>query len=422
MSEKINDFSGTYYLILIFSMSLLKYPRQIGVGDTKITPYAKALVKKVLDSNRLSYGPFCREFEDQFAKIHGRRFAILANSGTSALQVALHALKIKYCWPDQAEVLVPALTFVATVNIITANNLKPVFVDVDPKTYNLDPKKIEAKITKKTKAIIPVSLCGLPCEIDKILKIAKKYRLKVLEDSCETMFVKYRGKPAGSLADVACYSTYVAHLITTGVGGFIATNDRELAILSRSLVNHGRDSIYIAIDDDAGKKGRQLKEVMGRRFSFIHQGYSYRITEMEAALGLGELKNWRANIKKRQNHARFLIKSLKPFQQYLQLPSWPAAAEHGFMMFPLTVVSQKIKRDDLTLFLEEHNVETRPLLPLINQPIYRRLFGNLEPQLPVAAYLTHHAFYIGCHPFLGQKELNYIVKVFQAYFKERGLF
>lgn len=398
-------------------MAFKKYPKQIGVGDAVISPYAKKLVKQVLDTGRLSYGPMSKEFERQFAEIHQRKFAIVTNSGTSALQVALHALKIKHKWSKDSEVIVPALTFVATVNIVLANGLKPVFVDVDPQTYNIDPLKIESKISKKTKAIIPVDLCGLPCEIDKVKKIAKKYKLKILQDSCENMFTKYNNRPVGYFSDIACHSTYVAHMITTGVGGLITTNDEELAVLSRSLVNHGRDNIYISIDDDKNKKGKGLAEVMGRRFSFIHQGYSYRITEMEAALGIAELKTWRANLRKRKANGRKLISGLKPFKDYIQVSSWPKKAEHGFMMFPIVVTNKKIKREDLTLFLEEHNVETRPLMPLLNQPIYKKLFGNLEPKYPVATHLRKNAFYIGSHHGLTKKELNYIIKVFKEYFK-----
>ena len=395
---------------------LQKYPKQIGVGDAVITVEAKRLVKKVLDTGRLSYGPMCKEFEQQFAEIHQRKFALVTNSGTSSLQVALHALKIKYKWPQGAEVIVPALTFVATVNIILDNGFKPVFVDVDPKTYNIDPQKIEARITKKTKAIIPVDLCGLSCEIDKIKKIARRYNLKILEDSCEAMFAKYKSKPVGSYSEITCHSTYVAHMITTGVGGLITTNNNELAVLCRSLVNHGRDNIYIAIDDDQGKKGKKLAQVMGRRFSFIHQGYSYRITEMEAALGIAELKTWKSNLKRRKDIGNKLINGLKQFSDYIQLPSMPKGAEHGFMMFPIVVINKKVNREDLTLFLEEHNVETRHLVPLLNQPIYKKLFGNLEPKYPIATYLRKNAFYIGSHHGLTDKEVNYIIKVFKEYF------
>jgi len=395
-----------------------KYPKQIGVGIFKITEEAKKNVQTVLDNERLSYGSFSQEFEAEFAKIHEQKFSLFLNSGTSALQVALNALKIKHNWKNGDEVLVPALTFVATVNTISQNKLKPVFVEVDPISFNIDPKEIGKRITKRTRCIVPVSLCGLPCEIDEVNKIAKKYKLKVLEDACETMFVKHKGKAVGSKADIACYSTYVAHMITTGVCGFVATNNKDYAILSRSLINHGRDNIYIKIDDDKGKKGKKLAQVMEKRFSFIHEGYSYRMTEMEAALGVVELKHWKTTLKKRKDNAEKLKKGLKEFEKYLQSPTWPKYSDHGFMMFPLVV--KGINRDKLTLFLEEMNIETRPLVPLINQPYFKKLYGDLSKKYPVADHLTKNAFYIGSHPGLTDKEIKYIICVFKEYFKKYG--
>ena len=142
--------------------------------------------------------------------------------------MAVACLKELHGWHDGDEIIVPAVTFVATANVVVDHNLKPVFVDVDPVTYNIDPAKIEKRITKKTKAIMVVHLFGQPAEMDPILKIARKYKLKIIEDSAETMFVKYKGTPVGSFGDIACFSTYVAHLIVTGVGGVVATNDGTL--------------------------------------------------------------------------------------------------------------------------------------------------------------------------------------------------
>jgi len=196
-----------------------KAKKQIGVGGIVLGKKEKEYLAQVISSNRLSYGPFSKKFEQKFAKAHGTRFGLFMNSGTSALQVALAALKEKYQWKDGDEVLVPAATFIATSNVILQNNLTPVFVDVDEATYNIDPSLIENKITKRTRCIIPVHLFGLPCDMKPIMNIAKRHNLRVLEDSCETMFAKDQGKSVGSFGDIACFSTYVAHLIVTGVGG-----------------------------------------------------------------------------------------------------------------------------------------------------------------------------------------------------------
>lgn len=400
---------------------LRKRKKQIGVGGMVLTPLHKRLVAQVLDSGRLSYGPFLKSFEAKFAKLHDRRFAVSANSGTSALQVAVHALKEINGWKDGDEVIVPALTFIASSNVVLQNNLKPVFIDIDPRTYHLDPAKIEAKITKRTRAIMPVHLFGLSADMKPIMAIARKRRLRVIEDSCEAMFVTYRGDPVGSQGNIACFSTYMAHLITTGVGGFLCTDDPNIAAKARSLVNHGRDNIYIAADDDSGLNSRALKQVMSRRFNFVSVGYSYRLTELEGALGLAELAGWRKNLAVRHRNAEYLSRGLKPYRTRLQLPWWPSYSEHGFMMFPIVVKTDTFTRDDLTGWLEHWNVETRPLMPLLNQPIYQKLFGNLEPKYPVATWARKNGFFIGCHPELGKVELDYVIEVFRRFFRDKKL-
>lgn len=382
-----------------------------------VSSLAKKYVNQVLKTGRFSYGPFLKSFENDFARLHDRSFGISSNSGTSSLQVAVHALKKIYKWNDGDEVLVPALTFIATSNVVLSNNLKPIFVDVDPRTYNIDVNKIEEKIGPKTRAIIPVNLCGLPSDMVKIMAIAKKHNLKVVEDSCETMFVKRDGKVVGSLSDISCFSTYVAHILTTGVGGLALTSDPKLAVKIRSLVNHGRDSIYISIDDDKNKNKKELKEVISRRFSFVDVGYSYRLTEFEGALGLAALKNYKKEIKIRQKNAVLLIKGLSKFSDFLQLPSIPKGAEHAFMMFPIIAIKGKTDPVELVNWLESYSVETRPLFPLLSQPIYREIFGDLRPQYPVATFLNKNGFYIGCHAQFRPSDIKYIISVFEKFFK-----
>jgi dTDP-4-amino-4,6-dideoxygalactose transaminase len=204
--------------------------KQIGVGGFRATAKTKELVMAVLDSNRLTAGPMMARFENEIAAIHGCRFGLMSNSGTSALQIALAALKEVHNWNDGDEVLVPALTFVATSNIVMYNNLKPVFVDVDPQYYTMDPSKIEARLTSRTRAIIPVHIGGLPCDMDSILEIAGDHNLKIIEDSCEAMFAHDKGRPVGSFGEIGCFSTYIAHMTTTGVGGICTTNDPVLFV------------------------------------------------------------------------------------------------------------------------------------------------------------------------------------------------
>jgi len=395
--------------------------RKIGVGTVLISEQAKKNVMEALNANRLSYGPFLNRFENKFAELHNRKFAISCNSGTSALQIALGALKEIHFWKDGDEVIVPAITFIATSNIVLQNGLKPVFVDVDPATYNIDSSKIEAKITKKTKAIIPVHLFGLSAEMEPIMKLARRRNLKIIEDSCETMFVNYKGKPVGSRGDISCFSTYAAHLIVTGVGGLALTNNPKYAVVMKSMMNHGRDSIYLNIDaDDKLKNEKEVFKMADRRFSFIRMGYSFRLTELEGALGVAELQTRQTNLRKRLSNAEYLIKNLSKYFQYIQLPDWPNYSEHAFMMFPIVIKSKKINRSRFITFLEKNGIETRYMMPLLNQPYYKKIFGNLEDKYPVAKWINRNGFYIGCHQNLNKDDLDYIVSIFDKFFSNES--
>lgn len=395
--------------------------RHIAIADLRISDKAKKYVAEVLDTNRLSYGKFTEKFEKEFARAHRRKFAIVSNSGTSGLQVALHALKEIYGWADGEEVLVPAITFIATSNVIIHNNLKPVFVDVEKDFYCIDPKKIEEKITEKTRAIMPVHLFGQSADMRPILRLAKKYQLKILEDSCEAMFVRYKGKPVGSLGDVSVFSTYVAHIIVTGVGGIVTTNDELLATTIKSLMFHGRDNIYLNIDDDDTKNRVRLNSLIERRFQFDHIGYSYRLTELETALGLAELEKKDRIVKKRISVGKQITRTLSKFDKFMQLPKERENAQHIYMLYPIVLTDSRIDKEDLLLYLEENGIETRLFMPILSQPIYKKIFGDIEDHYPVAKSLVKNGFIIGSHPYLLKGDIKYIQNIFRTFFKKQGL-
>lgn len=377
----------------------------IGVGTFTVTPLMREYVNSVLDSGRISYGDYSREFESQVAALHGWDHAVLSNSGTSSLHVAIQALKETRGWNDGDEVIVPAVTFVASVNTVLHNRLTPVLVDVDREYYELDPERIERAITPKTRAIMPVHLFGQPCDMTLITAIARWHHLAVIEDSCECMFAAHGGYRAWG--DVACYSTYVAHLISTGVGGLSATNDAELAVKMRSLVNHGRDGIYISIDDD----DKPSREIINRRFRFENIGHSFRITELEAAIGLAQLNTWQEMIDKRRENATYLTTRLESYRDRLQLPAMRPDTEHSWMMYPLIVLNGS--RDGLCEYLEQHGIETRGMLPLTNQPCYRGLWNLAD--YPVANWINRNGFYIGIHQDLTHGHLDHITATVKAY-------
>lgn len=366
----------------------------VDMANWEVTRKQKKLVKQVLKSGRLTYGDKTRELEERFAEIHNVDYALFTSSGTAALKIALGALKDKYGWKDGDEVIIPAVTFIATMNAVLMNNLKPVLVDVRADTVNLDTLLVGKAITSKTRAILPVHLLGQPADMTEIMRIARKHKLRVVEDSCETMFVnKVQG-------DVACFSTYLAHLLVTGVGGFACTNDPELATIMRSMMFHGRDESYLNIDDKP--------DDISKRFYFPRFGYSDRMTELEAALGLGDLDNWEKMIEKRQDNARYLKDGL----YYLPEVELPVKdfSKHAFMFFPMLVD----ERDGLMLHLERQGIQTRTMMPLTTQPLVR---PYLKGKYPNADYVNEHGLLIGCHQYLKKKDLDHIIRSIKEFYR-----
>lgn len=388
---------------------------KIGVGTYNANQQAYDYIKQVLDSGRLSYGPFSKKLEERFASLHGCKFGVLSNSGTSSLQVGLQALKELHGWQDGDEVLVPAVTFVATVNVVLHNRLTPVLVDVESDHYGIGAEFIESAITKKTKAIIPVHLFGQPCNMRDITEIANRHNLKILADSCEAAFATHNELPIGAWGNIVVFSFYVAHLLTAGVGGITITNSDKYAGVLRSLVNHGRcTEAYFSIDDDDGLIEENLHSVVAKRFLFNHIGHSFRITEFEAAIALSQIDDMPDIIHRRQLNAGVLTRSLLPLQHRLQLPSLRPNTSHSFMMYP--IVMREEEKWGLCNYLEEKGVETREMLRLTDQPCYKGLW---EPRdYPVAEWINRGGFYVGCHQGLTFGDMEVIAELIHGWCKE----
>ena len=251
--------------------------REIGVGGFAVGARARRYIDQVLRSNRLSYGPFHRRFEAAFADEHDSRQAVFCNSGTSALHLAVQALKEKHLWKDGDEVLVPAVTFIATSNVVLHNRLKPVFVDVDPLTYNIDPAKIEAKLTRRTRAVMPVHLLGLPADMDPIRAIAARRGLKIVEDSAETMFARYKGRKVGSLGDVGCFSFHETKNLTCGEGGALTLNRARFVERAEVLREKGTNrSKFFRGEVD--------------KYTWIDLGSNFLMSELNAAFLAAQLE------------------------------------------------------------------------------------------------------------------------------------
>jgi CDP-6-deoxy-D-xylo-4-hexulose-3-dehydrase len=382
--------------------------RRIGVGTADITQSDRDRVQRVLESGRLSAGPMMSEFESRFAAAHERRHAAMCNSGTGALQLALQALKERYGWADGAEVVVPAMTFVATVNIVLFNRLTPVLADVDPLTFNLEPDAAAAAVTDRTVAMIPVHLFGQPADMTRLMPVAERHGLRVVEDSCETVGVRHRGRIVGTFGDFACFSTYMAHIVTTGVGGLALTDDEENITRFRSLMNHGRNPRYLRIDDDQGLDDEELLRVVWSRYDFVSIGQSYRATEMEAALGIGQLDRLEEKQARRRQVAARLLETLD--DPALQLPTAAEGNEHAYMMFPI-ICREPGLRDRLVVALERAGIETRFLLPIIGQPCYDGVLNLPAGAFPNARHALENGFYIGCHPGMTDDDVDYVAEI-----------
>lgn len=386
---------------------------KIGVGCASITDLEKKYVLDALDNQRLSQGKYVATFEKKFSEMHNVKYGVMCNSGTTALELALCTLKETENWDNNSEVLVPAITFIATSNACIHVGLKVVFVDVDINTYNIDPNEIEKHITPNTKCIIPVHTFGMPCDMKRIMDIAKKYNLKVLEDCAESHFAKINGIPVGSFGNFSAFSTYVAHTITTGIGGVVCTNDRQDMEILRSLVAHGRACTCekcIASDSNQVCPIRMQTDI-DKRFQFVRLGYSYRVGEIEGALGLAQIERVDSIMSKRRENAEYLTRKLTIFDEKLQLPRPIKGIEHTYMMYPILIKRNSgILRRDLIEYLEKNNIETRPMLPLLNQPIYKKMFGDIENDFPNAKYINYNGFYVGCHHELVKDDLRRIVK------------
>jgi dTDP-4-amino-4,6-dideoxygalactose transaminase len=348
-----------------------------------------------------------KNFEDAFAIYHRVTQAVMTNSGTSALVVALQALKEIEEWPPGTEIICPAITFVATVNAVIHCRMTPVLVDVDPTTYTIDRDKIEAAISPRTKAIIPVHAFGLPADMSPILKLANDYNLKVIEDACESLGATYNGHTVGSLGDIGCFSFYMSHHITAGVGGMTITGNPWYARKMRSLVNHGWDRKEAPMDATEFDF-----DAIRQRYHFKAIGHSFRATEFEAAIALPQLDALKEIIKARVDNAKTLTAGLKPFADKLQLPKCPYNRSHALMMYPL--VLREGDKWDLIRHLEKAGIETREMLPLTNQPCYDGLFD--EDDYPVAKWINEQGFYVGCSQYLNESQMNWIGAQVGGYF------
>lgn len=375
----------------------------VTLGSYTTTDAIRQAVNAVLDSGRLSYGPVTRQYEQRFAEMHGCSFGIASNSGTSSLVVALQTLKELGGWADGDEVICPSLTFVATVNAVLHNRLTPVLVDVNA-FFNIDPGLIEPAITERTRCIIPVHLFGQPADMPKLCRIAEKHDLRIIEDSCEAMLATVNNQPVGSWGDIACFSTYTAHLLVTGVGGMAATNNPDYAQKMRSLVNHGIDLAELPTGEHYDPTW------LARKFRFTSVGHSFRITEIEATIGLAQLDDLPQAIEQRKRNAEYLSDRLFSLTRHLTLPLTAWNATHSWMVYP--IVAHRVSKWPVMQYLQQHGIECREMMPLTCQPCY----NFCEDDYPVAKWCNEHGLYLPIHQDLTTEQLDHMADTLIGYF------
>lgn len=267
--------------------------------EADITDEEIEAVLEVMRNRKLSQlaGSYVEDFEVEFARYVGVKYAVAANSGTSALSLAVAALQIG----TGDEVVLPPYTFVATANGILQQNAIPIFADVDPETFNLDPRKLEQKISDKTRAIMPVHMMGQPCDMDPILEIARKHDLFVIEDAAQAAGAEYKGKKTGSIGDVGCFSFYLNKNMTTAEGGMIVTNNEEVARRAATLRNHCRPDVS------------NIPNVPAYNV-FTGIGWNLRMNSLQAVIGSAQLKRLDESNKRREANAQFIRKHAEPFE------------------------------------------------------------------------------------------------------------
>ncbi|MEJ5258005.1 MAG: DegT/DnrJ/EryC1/StrS family aminotransferase [Fervidobacterium sp.] len=341
--------------------------------------------RKILDSGYFVQGEQVRIFEEKLKEYLGTKYCIAVSSGTAALHLALLALNIH----EGDEVIVPSFTFPATVNVIELVKAKPVFVDVDLDTYNINVKQIESKITSKTKAIMPVHLFGNPAEMDVILEIAKKYELKVIEDAAGALGSLYKGRKCGTIGDIGCFSFHPRKVITTAEGGLVVTNDDEIARKIFALRNHGFFQV-------------------GNNREFLMPGLNYRMNEFEAALGIVQMEKLDEMVSQRIKIANEYMKRLEKIKG-LSLQKTTDDCVNSYQAF--VVMHNAFTNSEIIQKLSRYGIETTVGAFAVHElSYYKDIYRCSSEDFPNAKVLHDKAFAIPIYNDMVMEEIEYVVE------------
>lgn len=356
----------------------------ISIAQVRVSAGALRAVERVLRSGRLRQGPVTAEFERRFARAVGARHAVAVNSGTSALFLAYRALL-----EPGDEIITPDFTFIATASMALAAGLKPVFADVSPATYTLDPADVERRITPRTRAIAPVHLYGLPADVEGLARIARRHNLRIIWDAAQAHGARFAGRDVGSFPNAVCYSFYPSKNLTTGEGGIITTSDARLAAELRLLRSHGEMT----------------------RYRHVRVGFNFRLTDFAAALGLEQLRELPANLERRRRNAALLARGLEDLSGIV-LPQTPPGRTHAFNLFTVALDPQvlQMSRDEFCLRLARRGVETaiHYPIPLHRQPIFRA-YGR-DAEFPVSTRLARTVVSLPVHARLTTRQIRRVIE------------
>ena len=354
----------------------------------------KNVVKSLKENWISGDGPYVRKFEDNFAKFHKRKYAISVSNGTAALEIALKSLNLK----KGSEVIIPAFSIISTALCVIKNNLKPILVDADLETWNMNPEQIIKKISKKTKAIIITHIYGFPVDMQKVLDATKKKNIFIIEDAAEMIGQKYRNKLCGSFGDISTFSFYANKHITTGEGGMILTNDRRIFEKSKSLRNlcfgNGKD-----------------------RFNHEDIGWNYRLSSLQAAMGISQLKKIDYLVRRKREIGKLYFELLKN-NKYIQIQNISSKyAKNIYWVFGVLIKpNKKFNRDEIAKKLLKRNIQTRNFFyPMHKQKILRRLkIFNKNLRFPHSEFLSKNGLYLPSGLGITNKEISHTCRVLNS--------
>lgn len=355
-------------------------------------------VISTMESGWLTTGPKVRKFEEEFARFVGAGHAVAVNSGTAALHLALDGMGLK----EGDEVIVPTMTFAATAEVVVYFRARPVLVDCEADTFNIDPNQIEKSITQKTRAIIPVHHAGHPCDMDRISDIARKWNLSIIEDAAHALPARYKGRMVGTIGDITCFSFYATKTITTGEGGMVTLENAEYADRVRIMRLHG-------ISKDAWKR---YSAEGSWRYEVLEAGYKYNLTDIQAAVGLVQLAKCDAMWQRRAALAARYNQGLSSLKAY-RIPQVASEIQHAWHLYVILVdpVVLRIHRDQVIEELRQRGIGTAVhFIPLHLHPYYQRVWGYRPGQFPVAEDYSERCISLPIYPGMSDGDADRVVE------------